>query len=655
MQYIYISVETNAADIGLQGIAIKSKDGKDLSVLDKPSEYNRTDRGFEAWFYHVTFGEEKRNYKIDELRDLKITGFKVDSKSNEPIKFKVKQMVISDSDKDLNIPLEDIETNVERVSNKMNDINPNLYNGYTVSSCTDKGIVRVNENDEEEFCEGYFCQVFTDQNLENEIDNFCLAVGYEIEDMSDASLEKGIKEHMEGFDLQPLISELRKIAAEVRKELAERYNNDLGGFCIEASEIIQERIVEMTGLDCILSEGWCRYDFDFGFDENPWDPHTWVEIPSLGLCIDVTADQFNRWMNPDHKFPEVIVQKGLPYGMEYDEPFWFEHEEENVSKEINNMTNNETYKVFKHYRDDREHIKSFSDLNEALNFCYAEYLDRDNGHAVSIENSEGSIFEVNYHGNTEIDVAGCITYEEKAIIFEYMNIRNYEYVAKIYNAEAVGEPEQVNGKTILNKTKIKELPVTHKGFDSMKEFEEYCKNNFVPDTEKDKFRFVELYENNNDEIITQRHLYNEREKWDFMHGVEGCIFDEFYDSREDAIAVAKSLWSSMDREERRDQDEFRIGRVSVLFEPNNDMLYTEDSFMDEIDILENGFPKKEKLKPLEEQIKEADRKRKGLGDDDGDDTPPGGPGGAPARELTPNDERKKTKNKSLLSLNVKHT
>lgn len=630
MRYIYISVETNAADLELLSITAKLTDDKDLSVLQIPNEYNRTKRGFEAWYYDVSFGEEDETYTKENLRDLKVTGFKVNSNSNEPINFKVKELVFNNSNGDIKIPLENIENSIEVVRNNQIEINPPPYNGYTVSSCYDKGIVRINENDEEEFCEGYFCQIYTDLNLDNEIDNFCLAVGYEIEDLSDAALEKGIKAHMEDYDTQPLINEIYNIASAVRKELAERCNNDLGGFCIEASELIQDGITGIMGFNCELVEGWCKYDFDFGFDENPWDPHTWVEVPHLGLYIDVTADQFNRWMNSDHKFPEIIVQKGLPYGMEYDEPFWYEHEEDINNKEINNMTNNETYKVFKHYRDDREHIESFSSLEEALNFCYAEYLDRDNGHAVSIENSEGSIFEVNYHGNTEIDVAGCITYEEKAIIYDFMNIRNYEYVAKIYNAEVIGEPVQVEGKTIYNKTNIEEKPVTHKGFDSIKEFEEYCKNNFVPDSEPDKFRFVELYENNNDEVITQRHLYNNREKWCFMHGIEGCLFDEFYDSREDALAAAESLWNEMDREERRDQDEFRIGRVGVYFEPDNDELYYEDSFMDEIDILNDGFPKKEKRKPLDKMIKDAEN-HKGLGD--------GTPSGANFREHKPNVEK----------------
>ena len=74
------------------------------------------------------------------------------------------------------------------------------YGNYYVHTCPDNGIERENPvTGEEEICRGYYCQVFDDENYENQIDDFCLAVGYEIPDDSYESLEKGIMEYL-GID-----------------------------------------------------------------------------------------------------------------------------------------------------------------------------------------------------------------------------------------------------------------------------------------------------------------------------------------------------------------------------------------------------------------------------------------------------------------------
>lgn len=41
-------------------------------------------------------------------------------------------------------------------------------------------------------CEGDFCQVYNDPEFNDEIDNFCLNVGFEIDDISDSSMVAGI-------------------------------------------------------------------------------------------------------------------------------------------------------------------------------------------------------------------------------------------------------------------------------------------------------------------------------------------------------------------------------------------------------------------------------------------------------------------------------
>lgn len=69
--------------------------------------------------------------------------------------------------------------------------------GRWISYCHDSGIERDNpQTGKTEMCEGYFCQVYEDENYECEVDSFCLAVGYELSDMSGESLEKGIREYL---------------------------------------------------------------------------------------------------------------------------------------------------------------------------------------------------------------------------------------------------------------------------------------------------------------------------------------------------------------------------------------------------------------------------------------------------------------------------
>lgn len=80
------------------------------------------------------------------------------------------------------------------------------------------------------------------------------------------------------------------------------------------------------------------------------------------------------------------------------------------------------YKVYKHYRDDLELEKEFTDLKMALAYCLEDdTLCRENGHALSIrKNYTDSIFEINYYGNTEINIDSVATEEELHIINDFV-------------------------------------------------------------------------------------------------------------------------------------------------------------------------------------------------------------------------------------------
>lgn len=122
-----------------------------------------------------------------------------------------------------------------------------------------------------------------------------------------------------------------QIAKEVRSLFEKEYGTgtDLCGHCIEASELIAKAIQEKTGIDAVTVEGWCRFDDEYYGSDHPWDPHTWVEVPSLGLYIDVTADQFNYGMYEENEYGPVEIRKGLPHGMCYEEPTFEEELESN--------------------------------------------------------------------------------------------------------------------------------------------------------------------------------------------------------------------------------------------------------------------------------------------------------------------------------------
>ena len=72
----------------------------------------------------------------------------------------------------------------------------NKYGDVYVTTCYDNSIPRVDDNGNEILCEGYYCQVYSDGNFENEIDNFCLAKGFEINDLSEEVVDAGIRAYL---------------------------------------------------------------------------------------------------------------------------------------------------------------------------------------------------------------------------------------------------------------------------------------------------------------------------------------------------------------------------------------------------------------------------------------------------------------------------
>lgn len=167
------------------------------------------------------------------------------------------------------------------------------------------------------------------------------------------------------------IEQLTEIAKNVRAKMENEYGEDLQGKCIEASELLANEIKKEISEDVKIVEGWCQYDDEYYGSEHPWDPHTWVEIGDI--YIDTTADQFNHGMYKENDFKKIIVQKGLPHGMRYDEPTWDEYDFDEIDKgteewlsEIEKVAKEKNVKtVGEHLGISEEDIKKMS-LDELL-------------------------------------------------------------------------------------------------------------------------------------------------------------------------------------------------------------------------------------------------------------------------------------------------
>lgn len=70
------------------------------------------------------------------------------------------------------------------------------FGKYYVDAISDYGIERTDQNGNGVICSGFYCRVFNDPEYKNQVDDFCLAVGYEIEDETQKSLENGIRVYL---------------------------------------------------------------------------------------------------------------------------------------------------------------------------------------------------------------------------------------------------------------------------------------------------------------------------------------------------------------------------------------------------------------------------------------------------------------------------
>lgn len=126
---------------------------------------------------------------------------------------------------------------------------------------------------------------------------------------------------------------------------------------------------------------------------------------TLKLSVEVEADSFDEALNK--VIDEYHAGKHVLTADNY------------VDTEFEATEIDGLYRVLKHYEDDMELVFETSDLLKALHTCIEEPLCRESGHAISVHNTEGSIFEINYCGFKEINIDYCATDEELETIMTF--------------------------------------------------------------------------------------------------------------------------------------------------------------------------------------------------------------------------------------------
>lgn len=114
------------------------------------------------------------------------------------------------------------------------------YRGFNITTCYDKGVERYNNAERrEEICEGYFCEIYpaADDQYADQLDTFCLAVGHEIPDLSDQSVEAGVRKYVNEnyYNLQQAAADARK-AVEPQREDPKKGQFKPGDICLYSYE-----------------------------------------------------------------------------------------------------------------------------------------------------------------------------------------------------------------------------------------------------------------------------------------------------------------------------------------------------------------------------------------------------------------------------------
>lgn len=113
-----------------------------------------------------------------------------------------------------------------------------------------------------------------------------------------------------GFNKED-INKISLAAQNIRVMLLRKYNANLFGKCIEATDTLVE-IYKSQGYQAKAKQVWCLYEYFENCSNYCYEEHWLVELikGKEKLYIDVTLDQF-QWAF-SRKLPEIYMQKKLP-------------------------------------------------------------------------------------------------------------------------------------------------------------------------------------------------------------------------------------------------------------------------------------------------------------------------------------------------------
>lgn len=97
------------------------------------------------------------------------------------------------------------------------------------------------------------------------------------------------------------MSDIRRIAQDVRRKAVEEYGPDLAAACILVSRDLQIAL-ERRGIECCVIGGYVRLDKPLPDGSNE-HLHFWNEVE--GELVDVSGSQFNP--NLSAPLPEVLI------------------------------------------------------------------------------------------------------------------------------------------------------------------------------------------------------------------------------------------------------------------------------------------------------------------------------------------------------------
>ena len=197
-----LTVSTNKPDLMIDYISAKLETAGDIAITWDKSYIERTDTGFFAEYVALNYFDSERNEPVylhrEDIKGIKIEDFGLYTDIKGNTTFKIEEAVFEEDNMDYILD-PSVYMNAYHSLEKNLSIFHINDKPYQVIKSYDSGIEREDEEGNTDICEGYYCQLYhaSDIDYKNELDNFYLAVGYEIPDLTEKSFEIGVSNYLD--------------------------------------------------------------------------------------------------------------------------------------------------------------------------------------------------------------------------------------------------------------------------------------------------------------------------------------------------------------------------------------------------------------------------------------------------------------------------